>query len=84
MPEVKARVGLGETYAILDARLVFAGPLEQTSVDASERILVYRPVWAVVFDLLPGGPHCGNLRTVFLDAATGEFVGYVAGGGEAL
>ena len=37
LPEVKARVGLGKSYAILDARLVLAGPLDRESEEAAHR-----------------------------------------------
>jgi hypothetical protein len=81
LPEVKAALAVSGSYAILDARLVFLGPLDRYSDEAKRDSALYRPAWAVVLQSSPGVSDWTNVWTVFLDAASGEYLGHVRGWG---
>jgi hypothetical protein len=76
LPDVKRVFPLGDSYAILEARLVYAGPIDRFSREATQQYLEFHPVWKVVFQRSPDAVDCGNICTVFLDAATGNYVGH--------
>jgi len=75
LPEIKAGLGLGESYVLLDARLVYAGPLHLDSPAAEQQDIEYRPMWELVVQTSPNGCACSE-RTVYLDAETGAYVGH--------
>jgi len=78
LPDVKKSIGVGDKYAIIDARLVYVGALEPCSEQAQQGLLEYKPMWTVVFHMSPDGYSCGNIRIAFIDAISGKYLGYVA------
>jgi hypothetical protein len=75
LPEIKAALGLGESYAILNARLVYAGPLGANSPGAEEEYIEYHSMWELVVQTSADGCACHE-RAVYLDAETGAYVGH--------
>jgi hypothetical protein len=75
LAEIKRVFRIEKNYAILNARLVYAGPLDLYSKEAMQELILYRPMWQVVFHTAPGRCACGHIRVVYLDAVSGDYVG---------
>jgi hypothetical protein len=74
---IKRELALEKNYAILSARLVYAGPLRLDAEEAKEDLIAYRPMWEIVFHTAPGQCECCHTAAVYVDAISGDYVGHV-------